>query len=63
MGLICSPKIKKEFKIAIGIIRLFITASFSLDTFNEPIFQNKKPNPVEINPRNIKVNKFIEDNS
>ena len=46
-----------------GIIRLFITASFSLDTFNKPIFQNKKPNPVEINPRNINVNKFTEVSS
>ena len=37
---------------------MFITANLSFVTFREPRFQNKKPSPVEINPRNINANKF-----
>ena len=48
-----------ELKIAIGIIRLFDTASLYELTLVAPIFHNKKPIPVEHSPKNKRENKLV----
>ena len=57
-----SPKKIIEFKIAIGITRLFETASLYELTFVAPIFHNKNPIPVAHSPKNNRASKLISVN-
>ena len=49
--------------MAIGITKLFDTASLYEFTFVAPIFHSKKPIPVEHSPKKSKASKLVSVNS